>query len=50
MILAQAVVQRERLERRVETHEAAIDQLVYKLFDLSDADIRTVEEQTVKVR
>jgi len=34
----------ERLERQVEAHEAAIDRLVYKLYGLSDADIRLVEE------
>lgn len=38
--------QRERLERRSEAHEAAIDQLVYKLYDLSNADIRVVEHTT----
>jgi len=36
--------ERERLERQVEAHEAAIDQLVYKLYGLGDDDIRVVEE------
>lgn len=33
----------ERLEREVETHEAGIDQLVDKLYALSDDEIRLVE-------
>lgn len=36
--------ERERLEREVEAHEAGIDQLVYKLYGLTDEHIRVVEE------
>ena len=39
---------RERLERQVEAHEAAIDELVYKLYGLSDEDTPVIEEGTVR--
>ena|GEM_PF-110509 len=40
--------ERERLERQVEAHEAAIDELVYKLYGLSDEDTPVIEEGTVR--
>ena len=37
---------RELLQRQIDTTDRAIDQLVYELYDLTDEEIRIVEEAT----
>jgi hypothetical protein len=38
--------EKERLNREIETVDRQIDQLVYELYGLTDAEIRIVEEAT----
>lgn len=40
--------ERERLERQIEAHGAAIDELVYRLYGLAADDIRIVEEPSAR--